>query len=170
MQELGKALSDPELKGSVFLVGGHTDAKGGDDYNQGLSERRAEAIKNYLTEKFGLQAENLVTVGYGKTQLKNTDNPTAREPSGPGRQHGGAVTGEPLENPDAGARFRAPLSLPERDDFSSNRHPALAYCWSMIFPKTGSHFSGSCANVTGRRDDGRERPFLLPRCASARPA
>ena len=30
---------------------------------------------------------------------------------------------------------------PERDDFSSNRHPALAYCWSMIFSeKPGSTF------------------------------
>ena len=77
--ELGKALADPQLKGSVFLVGGHTDAKGGDDYNQKLSERRAEAIKKFLTEKYGIQAENLVTVGYGKTQLKNADNPTADE-------------------------------------------------------------------------------------------
>ena len=69
----------PELKGSVFLVAGHTDAKGGDDYNQCLSEKRADAIKRYLAEKFGLQAENLVTVGYGKKQLKNTDNPLAPE-------------------------------------------------------------------------------------------
>jgi outer membrane protein OmpA-like peptidoglycan-associated protein len=77
--ELGKALSDPSMKGSVFLVGGHTDAKGGDDYNQSLSEKRADAIKRYLSEKFGIPAENLVTVGYGKTQLKNTANPTAEE-------------------------------------------------------------------------------------------
>jgi outer membrane protein OmpA-like peptidoglycan-associated protein len=79
VQELGKALSDPSMKGSVFLVAGHTDAKGGDDYNQSLSERRADAIKKFLAEKFGIQAENLVTVGYGKTQLKNTGNPLADE-------------------------------------------------------------------------------------------
>src|SRR5882672_5928071 len=64
--ELGKALAKSELKGSVFLVAGHTDGKGGDEYNQALSERRAEAIKRYLIEKFGLTAENLVVVGYGK--------------------------------------------------------------------------------------------------------
>ena len=79
VNELGKALADPQLKGSVFLVAGHTDAKGGDDYNQKLSERRAEAIKRFLTEKFGVQAENLVTVGYGETQLKNTSDPNADE-------------------------------------------------------------------------------------------
>jgi outer membrane protein OmpA-like peptidoglycan-associated protein len=77
--ELGKALSSRELKGGVFLVAGHTDAKGGDEYNQGLSERRAEAIKRYLIQKFGLAAENLVTAGYGKTQLKNSSNPFADE-------------------------------------------------------------------------------------------
>jgi hypothetical protein len=39
-----------------------------------------------------------------------------------------------------------PLAELKRDDFSSNRHLALAYWWSMIFPKTGIHFSGSCSN------------------------
>jgi outer membrane protein OmpA-like peptidoglycan-associated protein len=77
--ELGKALSNPTLKGGVFLVAGHTDAKGGDEYNQALSEKRADAIKRHLTEKFGIAAENLVTVGYGKTQLKNQGNPLSEE-------------------------------------------------------------------------------------------
>jgi len=77
--ELGKALSNPEIKGGVFMVAGHTDGKGGEEYNQGLSERRAEAIKRYLVEKFGIAAENLVAVGYGKTQLKTPNNPFADE-------------------------------------------------------------------------------------------
>src|SRR5712671_2742932 len=38
VQELGKALSNPDLKGSTFVVAGHTDAIGGEEYNQGLSE------------------------------------------------------------------------------------------------------------------------------------
>jgi outer membrane protein OmpA-like peptidoglycan-associated protein len=79
VNELGKALADPSIQGSVFLVGGHTDAKGGEEYNQKLSERRAEAIKTFLTQKHGIPAENLVTVGYGKTQLKNASDPTADE-------------------------------------------------------------------------------------------
>jgi len=77
--ELGKALSSPELKGSVVLLAGHTDGTGADEYNQGLSERRAEAIKRHLVEKFGLKPENLVAAGYGKAQLKNTSNPFADE-------------------------------------------------------------------------------------------
>jgi outer membrane protein OmpA-like peptidoglycan-associated protein len=79
VNELGKALADPSVKGGVFLVAGHTDAKGGDDYNQKLSERRAEAIKRFLSEKYNIPAENLVTVGYGETQLKNTADPNADE-------------------------------------------------------------------------------------------
>jgi outer membrane protein OmpA-like peptidoglycan-associated protein len=76
VQELGKALSDPALKGSSFVVAGYTDAIGGEAFNQDLSERRADTIKAYLVEKYGLAGSDLVTVGYGKTRLKNPDNPT----------------------------------------------------------------------------------------------
>ena len=75
VQELGKALSDPTLKGSTFVVAGHTDAIGGEEYNQGLSERRADTIKRYLTDKFGINGSDLVTVGYGKTKPKDANNP-----------------------------------------------------------------------------------------------
>jgi outer membrane protein OmpA-like peptidoglycan-associated protein len=75
VQELGKALSDASLKGSTFVVAGHTDAIGGEAYNQDLSERRADTIKKYLTEKYGIAGANLVTVGYGKTRPKDPNAP-----------------------------------------------------------------------------------------------
>jgi outer membrane protein OmpA-like peptidoglycan-associated protein len=75
VQELGKALSDATLKGSTFVVAGHTDAMGGEAYNQDLSERRADTIKKYLTEKYGIAGSNLVTVGYGKTRPKDANAP-----------------------------------------------------------------------------------------------
>jgi outer membrane protein OmpA-like peptidoglycan-associated protein len=75
VQELGKALSDNRLKGSTFVVEGHTDAIGGDAYNQDLSERRADTIKRYLVEKYGIAGANLVTVGYGKTKPKDPSAP-----------------------------------------------------------------------------------------------
>ncbi|MEY9235144.1 outer membrane protein OmpA-like peptidoglycan-associated protein [Bradyrhizobium japonicum] len=74
VQALGKALSDPSLKGSTFVVAGHTDAIGGEEYNQGLSERRADTIKKYLMQNYGLNGTDLVTVGYGKTKLKDAAN------------------------------------------------------------------------------------------------
>ena len=75
VQELGKALSATSLKGSTFVVAGHTDAIGGDAYNQDLSERRADTIKKYLTEKYGITGSDLVTVGYGKTRPKDANAP-----------------------------------------------------------------------------------------------
>jgi outer membrane protein OmpA-like peptidoglycan-associated protein len=75
VQALGKALSDANLKGSTFVVAGHTDAIGGEAYNQDLSERRADTIKRYLTEKYGINGTDLVTVGYGKTKPKDPNAP-----------------------------------------------------------------------------------------------
>ncbi len=77
VQALGRALSNPDLKGSTFVLAGHTDAAGGDAYNQDLSERRANSIKHYLVDKFGIAGTDLVTVGYGKTKLKDPANPLA---------------------------------------------------------------------------------------------
>jgi len=75
MEALGKALSDPSLKGSSIVLAGHTDGVGGEDFNQELSERRADTVKQFLISKYGLAAENLVTAGYGKTRLKDKSNP-----------------------------------------------------------------------------------------------
>ena len=77
VQALGRALTNPDLKGSTFVVAGHTDAAGGDSYNQDLSERRADSIKRYLIDKYGIGAADLVTVGYGKSKLKDQNQPMA---------------------------------------------------------------------------------------------
>jgi outer membrane protein OmpA-like peptidoglycan-associated protein len=79
LTQLGRALASPALKGGVFLIAGHTDAKGSDLYTLELSQRRADAVKRFLMENFGIPDENLVTVGYGKRQLKNTADPFAAE-------------------------------------------------------------------------------------------
>jgi outer membrane protein OmpA-like peptidoglycan-associated protein len=75
VQSLGQALSNPSLKGSTFIVAGHTDAIGGEAFNQGLSERRADTIKKYLVDKFGIAGSELVTVGYGKDKPKDPNAP-----------------------------------------------------------------------------------------------
>jgi outer membrane protein OmpA-like peptidoglycan-associated protein len=76
---LGHALGSPDLKGAVFLVAGHTDAAGNDGYNQSLSERRAAAVKAFLSAQFNLPSDHLVAMGFGRTQLKNTADPLAPE-------------------------------------------------------------------------------------------
>ena len=77
VQALGRALTNSDLKGSTFIVAGHTDAAGGESYNQDLSERRADAIKHYLMQNYGIASADLVTVGYGKSKLKDPNQPLA---------------------------------------------------------------------------------------------
>jgi outer membrane protein OmpA-like peptidoglycan-associated protein len=79
LMKLGRALTNPALQGGTFLLSGHTDAKGSADYNQGLSERRAQSVKTFLMQNFRIPGENLVSAGYGKEQLKNQANPFAAE-------------------------------------------------------------------------------------------
>lgn len=47
-------------------VQGHTDSKGSDSYNQGLSERRANAVATYLRNR-GISSSRITTKGYGET-------------------------------------------------------------------------------------------------------
>jgi outer membrane protein OmpA-like peptidoglycan-associated protein len=79
LNQLGEALRTAQLEKSVIVLSGHTDAKGSNDYNQQLSERRAEAVKKYLVEKLKLSPDNLTTAGYGSREPKNKANPLAAE-------------------------------------------------------------------------------------------
>jgi outer membrane protein OmpA-like peptidoglycan-associated protein len=54
----------------VYLIEGHTDAVGSDVDNLSLSDRRAEAVAQVLTEQFQVPAENLTSQGYGEQYLK----------------------------------------------------------------------------------------------------
>ncbi|MFL6799380.1 MAG: OmpA family protein [Xanthobacteraceae bacterium] len=76
---LGQALTSDPLKAGTFVLAGHTDAVGADTYNQQLSERRADAVKRFLAARYGIESTHLVAVGYGKSRLKNIQNPFAGE-------------------------------------------------------------------------------------------
>ncbi|WBL79144.1 OmpA family protein [Bradyrhizobium xenonodulans] len=63
---------------AVFLIEGHTDAVGNDVDNLSLSDRRAQAAAELLTQQFGVPAENLTSQGYGEQYLKEqTQGPSA---------------------------------------------------------------------------------------------
>ena len=63
---------------AVYLIEGHTDAVGNDVDNLSLSDRRAQAAAELLTQQFGVPAENLTSQGYGEQYLKEqTDGPSA---------------------------------------------------------------------------------------------
>ena len=72
LERIGKILekivaSNPD---EVFMIEGHTDAVGDDAYNVELSKKRAEAVKQALTEYYVIAPENLATAGLGERYLK----------------------------------------------------------------------------------------------------
>jgi len=77
LSPLGRALSDPRLADDSFLIAGHTDAKGGADYNLELSQRRAESVRQFLVANFNVDAKKLIAKGYGFQHLRNPKDPLA---------------------------------------------------------------------------------------------
>lgn len=72
-----------EYEGTDIVIEGHTDAKGSDDYNQTLSEQRADVVYQWFVEN-GVD-DNLITAqGFGETQpiaeneIDGQDNPEGR--------------------------------------------------------------------------------------------
>ncbi len=76
---LGRALSDERLADGQFLIAGHTDGKGKTSYNRELSQRRAEAVREFLVANFKIDGSRLVAQGFGESRLKNPQQPRAAE-------------------------------------------------------------------------------------------
>jgi OmpA-OmpF porin, OOP family len=72
---LGTVLSSPELAGKKFRIGGHADARENASDNLALSQRRAEAVRDYLIAKFNIPPDNLIATGYGSTRPLLPDDP-----------------------------------------------------------------------------------------------
>ncbi|TNE93978.1 MAG: OmpA family protein [Gammaproteobacteria bacterium] len=72
----------------TLVLEGHTDARGSDDYNQGLSERRAAAVKAKIVEDYGIDPSRITTEGYGESR------PIADNATDEGRARNRRVVGE----------------------------------------------------------------------------
>jgi outer membrane protein OmpA-like peptidoglycan-associated protein len=77
LSEFAESMTD--FEDTNILVVGHTDAKGAEEYNQRLSERRAESATSYLAER-GIDPGRLTSVGRGETE------PVASNETAEGRQ------------------------------------------------------------------------------------
>jgi outer membrane protein OmpA-like peptidoglycan-associated protein len=72
----GIVLAYPTLH---VAIEGHTDSVGSDDYNQQLSERRAQAVRDYFVQQ-GIASVNVEAHGYGKTEpIATNDTPEGRQ-------------------------------------------------------------------------------------------
>ncbi len=78
-----------KLPTAVIVVVGHTDNTGSEKYNAGLSLRRAEAVRDYLTTKYGIAPARINAEGYGEMAPADTNETEA------GRAHNrrAAMTG-----------------------------------------------------------------------------
>ena len=72
---LGRALSSDELKGQAIEIVGHTDAKGTLEYNDALSQRRADAVVTYIVRNFTLDPALISSKGMGERQLLDKEDP-----------------------------------------------------------------------------------------------
>jgi outer membrane protein OmpA-like peptidoglycan-associated protein len=77
LNTLGEALNRDAFKASTFVIGGHTDRKGTPDYNQSLSDRRAQAVAQYLAEKHKIDPARILASGFGFRKLKVPAQPFA---------------------------------------------------------------------------------------------
>ena len=69
LDQLGQALASKDLAGYRFRIEGHTDTVGTREYNQNLSDRRAAAVAEYVSRKFGVDPVRLQAVGMGENGL-----------------------------------------------------------------------------------------------------
>lgn len=67
-----------ENPGVRVRIEGHACAHGPEDYNLRLSERRANAVKEFLIKDGGIEAERLSTIAYGETRLAMPEIPTPK--------------------------------------------------------------------------------------------
>lgn len=63
----------PNTKGYILTVEGATDSVGSADYNYGLSERRADAVIQYLASEHGIPAHKIYLIGLGKDKPVETN-------------------------------------------------------------------------------------------------
>ena len=73
--EIAQVLTEsPDIS---MTIEGHTDWIGTDEYNQGLSERRANAVKTKFVQDYGIDANRISTVGYGEKRPIADNNTSA---------------------------------------------------------------------------------------------
>lgn len=59
---------------STAVIEGHTDSRGDADYNQGLSQRRADAVRSVLVEEMDIDAGRVTAQGFGEAQPRATND------------------------------------------------------------------------------------------------
>ena len=79
LDSVGEALNTDKLSDFKFDIEGHADPRGGEEFNQQLSQARAESVQQYLVLAHHVGQQRLKAIGKGDRELLNVKNPTAEE-------------------------------------------------------------------------------------------
>ena len=71
--ELAKSIGDPVNRLNRFIIDGHTDSRGTDDYNHELSRKRALEVKSYILVHTSVSEDRLQVMAFGETKLLITE-------------------------------------------------------------------------------------------------
>lgn len=125
----GIVLAYPDLK---LQIEGHTDSTGSEEYNQKLSEQRAQSVRDYLVSQ-GVSADNIMSQGYGELKPLTT-NATAA-----GRQQNRrvelVVSGEAIES--AHTETNSTTTTTQQGGVAAGTNPAPAAQPAPAQPITG---------------------------------
>ena len=77
LDTVASVLKDARLASQSFVIEGHTDSVGSAAYNQSLSEKRAQAVVNYMVSRHGISGNRLSWRGKGESQPFAPDRPDA---------------------------------------------------------------------------------------------
>ena len=80
LSELGRALSSSTLAAYRFRIEGHTDTVGSPDANKALSERRAQTVAGFLSDRFHIDGSRLEPAGMGEDGLLVQTPPQTPDP------------------------------------------------------------------------------------------
>lgn len=77
LDPIGRVLAtrNGKLKPGEIVIEGHTDARGGAEFNKKLSEKRAQAVVQHLVGAYKVDAQSLVAIGRGKEHLREGTRP-----------------------------------------------------------------------------------------------
>ena len=75
-----------EFDKTAVVIQGHTDSTGSEEHNQGLSERRASSVENYLADR-GVDPRRLAALGYGENAPGGLQRHRLGPPAEPARRH-----------------------------------------------------------------------------------
>ena len=75
LDSVGQMMNLESVGKKQIIIEGHTDSIGDSSYNLSLSQRRAQAIKEYLKKHYAVAPERMVITGKGETELYDSNNP-----------------------------------------------------------------------------------------------